>query len=91
MASLTQPANDKLKILEEFGVTRKDVEIAIREPDIILSDTETGNLIAIRYATKIAVAYSTRAGRRTVTTIIYSTELEDLTGKRRRSGRWNQF
>ena len=89
MASLSRHAEDKLQQLAAQGVTREDVEATIESPDLILSDAKTGNLVAINYAAKIAVAYSTRGGRRTVTTIIYAPGIEDLVRRRRRSGRWN--
>ncbi len=91
MAPLGPHAKFKLKEAEEFGVTSRDVDTAINSPDIVLADTKTGNIVAVNYAAKIAVPYSVKGGERTVKTIIYSSEIEEMVEKRRRSGRWNRL
>lgn len=91
MVSLSEHARFQLAKLERFKVHEDTVHATLEDPDLTLIDTATGNLIAINYEAKIAVAYAKRVDAPRVVTVIYSSKIEDLVRRRRRSHRWNKF
>ncbi|MBS7640731.1 MAG: hypothetical protein QXJ19_04075 [Candidatus Bathyarchaeia archaeon] len=80
---LDKIANDLLRI----GVTKDLIESIVRSPDEILYDTVTNRYIAVRFDQKIAVIYERRDQQVFIVTA-YSSGIENIIRRRKRSGRW---
>jgi len=80
---------DKLaKELSRMGITIESLEEVIRNPDEILYDTVTGRLVAVKIGGNLAVIYERRGEEIFIITAIYSSSLDDVVRRRKRSGRW---
>jgi len=77
---------DKLaKELSRMGITRDSLEEVIRNPDEILYDSVTGRYVAVKMEGKLAVIYERKEEE---ITAIYSSLLDNVVRRRKRSGRW---
>ncbi|MEM2433116.1 MAG: hypothetical protein QW454_05470 [Candidatus Bathyarchaeia archaeon] len=74
--------------LSRIGVTRDLIESIVRSPDEILYDTATNRYIAVKFDQKIAVIYERRDQQVFIVTAIYSSGIENIVRRRKRSGRW---
>jgi len=80
---------DKLaKELSRIGITRESLEEVIRNPDETLYDTVTGRYVAVKTESKLAVIYERKEEEIFIITAIYSSLLDDVVRRRKRSGRW---
>jgi len=80
---------DKLaKELSRMGISIESLEEVIRNPDEILYDTVTGRLVAVKIGGNLAVIYERRGEEIFIITAIYSSSLDDVVRRRKRSGRW---
>ena len=61
---------------------------AIKNPDEILYDSATGRYIALKMDRKLAVVYEKSWEEMFIITAIYSSTLDEVVRKRKRSGRW---
>ena len=86
---LSRHVADKLaKELSKMGITRKLLEEVIRNPDEILYDSVTGRYVAVKMESNLAVIYERRGEETFIITAIYSSSLDDVVHRRKRSGRW---
>jgi len=89
MISFTDHAKDKLlRELQRLGVTEETVTETIKSPDDLPYDSQTDRYIAVSWSHKIAVVYEKRDSDIPEITVIYSSILENMVERRRRSGRW---
>jgi len=72
----------------ELGVTKDLIESIVRSPDEILYDTVTNRYIAVSFDQKIAVIYERRDQQVSIVTAIYSSGIENIVRRRKRSERW---
>lgn len=80
---------DKLaKELSRMGITEELVKEAVNEPDEILYDSMTGRYVALIMEHNLAVIYERSDEDILIITAIYSTKLEGIVQRRKRSGRW---
>jgi len=80
---------DKLdKELYRLGITKEVLEDIVFKPDEVLFDSENGRNIAIRLNRNLAVIYEPKVEDIFIITAIYSSNLERVILKRKRSGRW---
>jgi len=73
--------------LSRIGVTKDLIESIVRSPDEILYDTVTNRYIAVKFDQKIAVIYERRDQQVFIVTA-YSSGIENIIRRRKRSGRW---
>jgi len=76
------------KELTKLGITENTVTETLKNPDEILYDIQTKRYIAISLKSKIAAIYEKLNDKTLIVTIIYSTKLENIIKRRKRSGRW---
>lgn len=89
MVSFTHHASEKIeKELAKFNITKETILQTINKPDQILYDTQTERYIALNINKKIAIVYEKTREDLLIITIIYSSTLNNIVEKRRRSGRW---
>jgi len=88
LVKFTRHAKRKLKILGKLGVTKEKVIETLKNPEELLYDTLRDRLIAINYTSNIAIPFEKEDEDLTVVTILYSSELESIVRRRKRSGRW---
>ena len=89
MIVYTYHARTKLhKELSKLGITQQLVTGALRNPDELLYDALRERHIAIDYKHTIVIVYEKDNNTMTVITIIYSSELDDMVKRRKRTGRW---
>jgi hypothetical protein len=80
---------DKLATeLSGKGITEELLKDAIRNPDEVLYDSATGRYIALRMERKLAVVYEKSGEEIFIITAIYSSNLDEVVRRRKRSGRW---
>jgi hypothetical protein len=80
---------DKLSTeLSHLSITKADVEDTVFRPDQVLFDPPTGRNVAVRMEKKLAVVFEKRAEDIFIITAIYSSNLEHVISRRKRSGRW---
>lgn len=80
---------DKLsKELSRLGITKELLKDIVSKPDEVLLDTENGRNIALRLMRNLAVIYEPRVEDMFIITAIYSSNLERVVSRRKRSGRW---
>ncbi|MEM2261630.1 MAG: hypothetical protein QXK24_04180 [Ignisphaera sp.] len=77
-----------LMSFRELGVTKDLIESIVRSPDEILYDTVTNRYIAVSFDQKIAVIYERRDQQVSIVTAIYSSGIENIVRRRKRSERW---
>jgi len=89
MITYTDHASEKLTTeLKKHNITKETVTHTLAEPHQMLYDTQTDRYIAINKDMKTAILYE-KAGEDTrIITIIYSSTLNNVIERRRRSGRW---
>ena len=84
----TPHAKEKLqKELYKFGINENIVIQTILYPDELLKDTKTRRFVAVNYSKRIAVIYEPNS-EALIITIIYSSMLDKIIKRRKRSGRW---
>ena len=88
LVKFTRHAKRKLKILGKLGATKEKVIETLKNPEELLYDTLRDRLIAINYASNIAIPFEKEDEDLTVVMILYSSELESIVRRRKRSGRW---
>lgn len=76
------------KELSQLGITKEVLEDIVFKPDEVLFDSENGRNIAIRLNRNLAVIYEPKVEDIFIITAIYSSNLERVILKRKRSGRW---
>lgn len=76
------------KELAQLGITKELLEDIISKPDEVLFDSDNGRNVAVRIKSKLAVIYETRFEDKFIITAIYSSNLERVVLRRKRSGRW---
>ena len=69
-------------------MTKDLIESIVRSPDEILYDTVTNRYIAVSFDQKIAVIYERRDQQVSIVTAIYSSGIENIVRRRKRSERW---
>lgn len=80
---------DKLaKELSRLGITEGVLEEVVSKPDEVLYDSVTGRYVALKMERNLAVVYERRGRDIFIITAIYSSKLEDVVQRRKRSGRW---
>jgi hypothetical protein len=80
---------DKLeKELSRLGITKKLLEEIVSKPDETLFDSENGRNIAVRMNRNLAVIYELGVKDMFIITAIYSSNLERVVQRRKRSRRW---
>jgi hypothetical protein len=80
---------DKLeKELSRLGITKKLLEEIVSKPDETLFDSENGRNIAVSMKRNLAVIYELGVKDMFIITAIYSSNLERVVQRRKRSGRW---
>jgi len=85
---LTKHAKNKIAVeLLKFGVDELVVFNTIKNPDETLYDTKTGRYVAVNYEKKIAIIYE-KNSEILIITIIYSSIIDKLVTRRKRSNRW---
>ncbi len=86
---LSRHAMEKLtKELSKLNVTEGLVREIVDNPEETLYDTLTGRYVALKTGRNLAVVYERRGGDMFIITVIYSSRLEDMVQRRRKSGRW---
>ncbi len=86
---MEQTFEDKLETeLSRLGIAKADLEAVVLEPDEVLFDTETARNIAIKHERSLAIIFESRTEDIFIITAIYSSKLERVISKRKRSGRW---
>ena len=86
--TLTPHAEWKLETLSPLGITLRDIEETITNPDERLYDTQTDHLIAVNHNKNLIVVYDMEDHRAKIVTIIYTTRLPKLLERRKKQGRW---
>jgi len=76
------------KELSRLGITKELLEDIISKPDEVLFDSENGRNVAVRLKRNLAVIYEPRVEDMFIITAIYSSNLERVVQRRKRSGRW---
>ncbi len=80
---------DKLdKELSQLGITKEVLEDIVFKPDEVLFDSENSRNVAIRLKRNLAVIYEPKVEDIFIITAIYSSNLERVILRRKRSGRW---
>ena len=80
---------DKLdKELARFGITKQLLKEIVSKPDEVLFDSENGRNVAVNLKHKVAVIYETKVEDIFIITAIYSSSLDYVVSRRKRSGRW---
>lgn len=80
---------DKLeKELCRLDITKELLEDVVSKPDEVLFDSESGRNIAVRLKCNVAVIYEPKVEDTFIITAIYSSNLERVVQRRKRSGRW---
>jgi len=74
--------------LSRRGVAEELVKDAVRSPDEILYGSSTGRWIALKMERKLAIIYEKSGEEIFIITAIYSSKLDELVNRRKRSGRW---
>ncbi len=86
---LSKHIEDKLdKELSRLGITKKVLENTIAKPDEVLFDTESTRSVAVGRKHNLFVIYERRGEDMLIITAIYSSNLERVIQRRKRSGRW---
>jgi hypothetical protein len=86
---LSKHIEDKLNTeLSHLSITKADVEDTVLRPDQVLFDPQTGRNVAVRLEKKLAVVFERRTEDIFIITAIYSSNLEHVIFRRKRSGRW---
>ncbi len=81
--------DDKLdKELTRLGITKDLLTDIVSKPDEVLFDSDSGRKIAVRLKRNLAVIYELRVKDMFIITAIYSSNLERVISRRKRSGRW---
>ena len=76
------------KELSRLGITKELLEDIVSKPDEVLFDSENGRNVAVRLKRNLAVIYEPRVEDMFIITAIYSSNLERVVQRRKRSGRW---
>ena len=76
------------KELLRLGITKELLEDIVSKPDEVLFDSENGRNVAVRLKRNLAVIYEPRVEDMFIITAIYSSNLERVVQRRKRSGRW---
>ena len=80
---------DKLVLeLAKMGITEEFLEEVINRPDEVLYDSVTRRYVALKMERNLAVVYERSGGDIFIITAVYSSNLEDVVQRRKRSGRW---
>jgi hypothetical protein len=80
---------DKLeKELCRLGITKDLLEDVVAKPDEVLFDSESGRNVAVRLKRNVAVIYEAKIEGTFIITAIYSSNIERVVQRRKRSGRW---
>ena len=80
---------DKLVMeLSRMGITDEFLEEVVNRPDEVLYDSVMRRYVALRMERNLAVVYERSGGDIFIITAIYSSKLEDVVQRRKRSGRW---
>jgi hypothetical protein len=86
---LSRHVADKLSIeLSRVGITKELLEEAVRRPDELLYDSVTGRYVALKMEHNLAVVYEKSGEEIFIITAIYSSKLDYVVRRRKRSGRW---
>ena len=89
MVSFTEHASRKIEEeLIKFKIAEESVIETLNNPGQTFYDTQTERYIAIDQDRKIAVVYEKSEEDTLIITIIYSSSLDNVIERRRRSGRW---
>jgi len=82
---------DKLATeLSRKGITEEMIRDVVRNPDEVLYDSATGRWIALKMNRRLAIVYERREEEIFIITVIYSSKLDEVARRRKRSGRWIQ-
>jgi len=84
---LSPHAVDKLSRLH---LAENDVVEVVEHPDEVFINSLKARMVALSRSRRLAVIYEVRGGEAYVVTIIYSSRLESIVERRRRSGRWRR-
>ena len=76
------------KELSRLGITKELLEDIVSKPDEVLFDSENGRNVAVRLKRNLAVIYEPRVEDMFIITAIYSSNLERVVQRRKRSGIW---
>jgi DNA polymerase III delta subunit len=80
---------DKLATeLSRKGITEEMIRNVVGNPDEVLYDSATGRWVALKMNRRLAVVYEAREEETFIITIIYSSKLDEVARRRKRSGRW---
>ncbi|MGD0995688.1 MAG: hypothetical protein ABR909_09230 [Candidatus Bathyarchaeia archaeon] len=80
---------DKIaKELSKLGVTKDLLEEIVKVPDEVLYDSVSGRYVASKLKCNVAVIYERDVEDMFIITAIYSSKLDDVILRRKRSGRW---
>jgi hypothetical protein len=80
---------DKLVMeLSRMGITEEFLEGVVNRPDEVLYDSVMRRYVALGMERNLAVVYERSDGDIFIITAIYSSKLEDVVQRRKRSGRW---
>lgn len=80
---------DKMeKELCRLDITKELLEDIVSKPDEVLFDSESGRRVAVRLERNVAVMYEPKVEDTFIITAIYSSNLERIIQRRKRSGRW---
>jgi hypothetical protein len=74
--------------LSRMGITDEFLEEVVNRPDEVLYDSVMRRYVALRMERNLAVVYERSGGDIFIITAIYSSKLEDVVQRRKRSGRW---
>jgi hypothetical protein len=74
--------------LSRMGITEEFLEGVVNRPDEVLYDSVMRRYVALGRERNLAVVYERNDGDIFIITAIYSSKLEDVVQRRKRSGRW---
>ena len=74
--------------LSRMGITEEFLEEVVNRPYEVLYDSVMRRYVALRMERNLAVVYERIGGDIFIITAIYSSNLEDVVQRRKKSGRW---
>jgi hypothetical protein len=74
--------------LSRMGITEEFLKGVVNRPDEVLYDSVMRRYVALGRERNLAVVYERNDGDIFIITAIYSSKLEDVVQRRKRSGRW---
>ena len=76
------------KELSRMSITEELLKEVVDSPDEALFDSVTGRYVALKLEHSLVVIYERRNEDKFIITAIYSSRLEEVIQRRKRSGRW---